>query len=332
MADMKAMMRESAKAKREMEEMRRKAEADLDEILDEAIAEFEAEEDLTEKPEDDEGERMETLLAGEKREKRIDLRMEEDMKDDAYQRLDSLVDNLRNPAFKDTLEMTLRALSGNEEGARTIEQFVRDQRDRAERLISDEAPDVELDRGLSRTMELLATSSSNMEGLEPAQIEQSGDEMMTNMIAEFEKLGQKEDFDQIVENMLRQLLAKDLMYEPMSKVCDKYPEWLAEKYETLSQDEYQRYGTQYQYFQRIVAVYKYEPDNFPRLVELLQDLQKYGQVPSEIIKELAPALEFGPDGMPVMNLGDNIFPKPGAAPGMPGLPTPDASAANCCVS
>ena len=68
MADMKAMMRESAKAKREMEEMRRKAEADLDEILDEAIAEFEAEEDLTEKPEDDEGERMETLLAGEARE------------------------------------------------------------------------------------------------------------------------------------------------------------------------------------------------------------------------------------------------------------------------
>ena len=96
-------------------------------------------------------------------------------------------------------------MSGNEEGARTIEQFVRDQRDRAERLISDEAPDVDLDRGLSRTMELLATSSSNMEGLEPAQIEQSGDEMMTNMIAEFEKLGQKEDFDQIVENMLRQL-------------------------------------------------------------------------------------------------------------------------------
>ena len=77
-------------------------------------------------------------------------------------------------------------------------------------------------------------------------------------------------------------------------MCDKYPEWLAEKYETLSQDEYQRRGTQYQYFQRIVAVYKYEPDNFPRLVELLQDLQKYGQVPSKIIKELAPASSSGP--------------------------------------
>ena len=64
MADMKAMMRESAKAKREMEEMRRKAEADLDEILDEAIAEFEAEEDLTEKPEDDEGDARRQPAAG----------------------------------------------------------------------------------------------------------------------------------------------------------------------------------------------------------------------------------------------------------------------------
>lgn len=96
-------------------------------------------------------------------------------------------------------------------------------------------------------------------------------------------------------------------------------------------DRYIRYGTQYQYFQRVVAVYETEPDNFPRLMELLQDLQKYGQVPSEIIKELAPALEFGADGMPVMNMGDNIFPKEGAVPGMPGLPVPDASATGCSI-
>lgn len=149
MADMKAMMRESNKAKQELAAKRQASEAALDEILDEAIAEFEAEEDLTQDPEDQDG-RMEDLMAGKKRALRVDLQMEEDMKGDALNRLDGLVENLRNPAFKDTLEMTLRALSGNDEGARTIEQFVRDQRDRAERCISDEAPDVELDRGLSR--------------------------------------------------------------------------------------------------------------------------------------------------------------------------------------
>jgi len=151
--------------------------------------------------------------------------------------MDTLVENLRNPAFADTLTMTLRALSGNEEGARTIEQFMSDQRLRATRATPDEAPEVELDRSLATTMELLATSSTDMEGLETAQVEMFGDEMMTNMIAEFERLGQKEDFDQIVENMMRQLLARDLMYEPMKLVCEKYPEWLAEKYETLSKEE-----------------------------------------------------------------------------------------------
>ena len=35
-----------------------------------------------------------------------------------------------------------------------------------------------------------------------------------------------------------------------------------------------RYGHQYQYFQRIVAVYEREPDNFPRLMELMQDIQE----------------------------------------------------------
>ena len=154
---------------------------------------------------------------------------------------------------------------------------------------------------------------------------------MNGMMAEFEKLGQKEDFEQIVENMMRQLLARDLMYEPMKLVCEKYPEWLAEKLEGLSHDEYVRYGTQYQYFQRIVAVYEREPDNFARLVELLQDLQKYGQPPAEIIKDLAPGLEFSADGMPLMNMGDNILPNMSGQPGLglPGLPLPDKDATQC---
>jgi hypothetical protein len=31
-------------------------------------------------------------------------------------------------------------------------------------------------------------------------------------------------------------------------------------------------------------VYETEPDNFPRLMELMQDVQQYGQPPAEIIK------------------------------------------------
>lgn len=61
-----------------------------------------------------------------------------------------------------------------------------------------------------------------------------------------------------------------------------------------------RYGKQYQYFQQIIAVYESEPDNFARLSELMQEMQETGQPPSEIVKDLAPGLQFDDEGMPVM--------------------------------
>lgn len=74
----------------------------------------------------------------------------------------------------------------------------------------------------------------------------------------------------------------------------------------------------YQTFQKLVLVYETEPDNFPRLLELMQDLQESGNPPHEIIKDLAPGLELSPDGMPLMmpNMGPGIDPSaalPGAA-------------------
>ena len=50
------------------------------------------------------------------------------------------------------------------------------------------------------------------------QVEGHGEDMMNNMIAEFEKMGEKEDFAQVVDGMMRQLLSKELMYEPMKQV------------------------------------------------------------------------------------------------------------------
>ena len=42
-------------------------------------------------------------------------------------------------------------------------------------------------------------------------------------------------------------------------------------------------------------------------MELMQDMQECGQPPAEIVKELAPGLEFGPNGMPLMaNMGPGV--------------------------
>ena len=66
-------------------------------------------------------------------------------------------------------------------------------------------------------------------------------------------------------------------------------------------------------------------------MELMQDVQQYGQPPAEIIKELAPGLEFNDEGLPVMpNMAGNTMPS--TEPGMPGIPMPDPSSGQCTVS
>jgi len=114
----------------------------------------------------------------------------------------------------------------------------------------------------------------DMSNFDPSNLEQLSEEMMNSVMKDMEKLNSKQDADQMVDGVMKQLLNKDLMYEPMKQVMMRFPKWLAENKEGLSEEEYEKYGTQYQYFQRIVRVYETEPDNFPRLMELMQDIQE----------------------------------------------------------
>eukprot|EP01083_Nonionella_stella_P205732 748912_1 len=122
----------------------------------------------------------------------------------------------------------------------------------------------------------------------------------------------QEVMGQVVNGMMKQLLSKEFMYEPMRDICKRFPSWLSEHKESLSKDDYERYGKQYQYFQRIVYLYENDPDNSERLTELMNDLQEYGQPPPDLVSELAPDLEFDDDGMPKL---DGM----GALGGLPGM-------------
>ena len=48
------------------------------------------------------------------------------------------------------------------------------------------------------------------------------------------------------------------------------------------------------------------------MMEIMFDMQQYGQPPAEIIKDLAPGLKFDENGMPIMpNMGAGMMPMPG---------------------
>ena len=44
---------------------------------------------------------------------------------------------------------------------------------------------------------------------------------MKKMMEEFSTMGHKDDFNSTIEGMMKQLLAKDVMYIPMKQICEK---------------------------------------------------------------------------------------------------------------
>lgn len=45
-----------------------------------------------------------------------------------------------------------------------------------------------------------------------------------------------------MESVVKDIISKDSMYEPMKKLKDAYPEWLENNWQKLSDDDLQRYN------------------------------------------------------------------------------------------
>lgn len=303
---------------------------EIDDILESALADFDEEEDekaavVAKEKEDKKREEKKQL---DEEAQRAAIEAEVAGMDDLQKNMAQFLEDSQNPAFQQVLEQAFRELGKSSEDGDNIQELLGslqkelpNAKELAEKQTkaSSIAGHKDLDQdtvnlGVAKTLQSMSEAATDSEGMEPAQVEQMGEEMMSEMLKKFEQLGEKNDFDSVVDDMMKQLLSKEVIYDPMRQICEKYPEWLAEKRDKLSKEDYERYGKQYQYFQQIVAVYETEPDNFERLQELMQDMQECGQPPSEIVKELAPGLEFSEDGMPIMpNMG------PGMIPGMAGM-------------
>ncbi|ETI34151.1 hypothetical protein F441_19099 [Phytophthora nicotianae CJ01A1] len=275
-------------------------EVDLDDLLDDALDDFADEVSASEMSKVTK-EAAATTAATQESE---DNKLQENMA--------KFLEDAQNPEFQKVLEQAFREL-GTDADAENIEQLLGSLKTENS---TDETDDV--NAGVAKTLQNMAKAAEDMEGVGTAQVEAMGEEMMAEMMKKFEEMGEKSDFQDLVDGMMQQLLSKDVMYDPMKQICERYPEWLAEKESLLSKEDYERYGKQYQYFQQIVAVYESEPDNYARLSELMQEMQETGQPPSEIVKDLAPGLQFDDEGMPIMpNMGPGMFPGMAGMPGMP---------------
>ncbi|TYH59315.1 hypothetical protein ES332_D08G214000v1 [Gossypium tomentosum] len=118
------------------------------------------------------------------------------------------------------------------------------------------------------------------------------DAMMEDWVKQFEELAGSQDMESIVETMMQQLLSKEILHEPMKEIGERYPQWLEEHKANLSKEEYECYSRQYELIKELNGVYENDPNNFTRIVDLMQKMQECGQPPNDIVQELAPEFDL----------------------------------------
>lgn len=101
-------------------------------------------------------------------------------------------------------------------------------------------------------------------------------EMMKAMSG-MEGEGGEEDFSKMILGMMEQLTNKEILYEPMKELHDKFPEWMEKNVSTQPEDDLKRYREQQNYVKEIVERFEaksYSDDNAKDREYIVDRMQK----------------------------------------------------------
>ncbi|KAI9142204.1 Pex19 protein, partial [Paraphysoderma sedebokerense] len=129
--------------------------------------------------------------------------------------------------------------------------------------------------------------------------------LMEQMFSQMDGLADSDEFQNVLEGMMQQLMSREILYEPLKDLAVKYPEYLSNNKSSIPEEDYKRYTEQHGIVQQIVTIYnstsgreETEAES-KQVVDLLQKMQDCGQPPPELLKSLAPDMEIDPKtGLP----------------------------------
>ena len=166
---------------------------ELDAILDQALDDFE-EQELKDK--------AAVLQHGEDEAEEERRRQDRETENEA--KLKSLLVNMEDPKFGQTLGNTMKDLSGTTGGNETVDtmfQSMAEQYETDHRVSympkdeNDEAGMDTADRQVAAAMQMMGQAQQGMQGLNVNKMEETGETMMDEMMQQFEALGEKEDYN-----------------------------------------------------------------------------------------------------------------------------------------
>ena len=109
------------------------------------------------------------------------------------------------------------------------------------------------------------------------------------------------ELTKMLEGMMDELMSRDILYEPLKELRDKYPSYLnGPDSRDISEDDRKRYEQQSTYIHEIVAIFE-EPGydakdkvKAGRVQELMNQMQDCGSPPKEIVGDMPAELESLP--------------------------------------
>ncbi|OAX36256.1 Pex19-domain-containing protein [Rhizopogon vinicolor AM-OR11-026] len=164
---------------------------------------------------------------------------------------------------------------------------------------------------IRNTMNKLKESESGLKSTDASSSAASADPLEA-LLSQLGDLGEgegEEELQGVLEAMMGQLMGKDVLYEPLKELSDKFPDYLKTNATTISSDDKQRYDAQIICMKELLDIFEsksYTDDDDKtrtKIVELMGELQKHGSPPEEIMGPLPPGFSMGADGMP--NMPDN---------------------------
>lgn len=153
---------------------------------------------------------------------------------------------------------------------------------------------------IKKTMERMQSSSDTATS---AAASSSQDDILAQMLASMENgnfgggEGGDEDFSKILMGMMEQLTNRDILYEPMKELDDKFPKWMDENKEKVAKDDLTRYEEQQSLVREIVARFEkkgYSDGNAQDreyIVERMQKMQAAGSPPPDLVGDMNAAQE-----------------------------------------
>ncbi|KAF2635140.1 Pex19-domain-containing protein [Massarina eburnea CBS 473.64] len=147
---------------------------------------------------------------------------------------------------------------------------------------------------IRRTMERMQESG---DAASAAAATSGEDDILAQMLKEMESggfggEGNDEDFSKVLMGMMEQLTNKDILYEPMKELHDKFPKWMEDNKGKVDENDWKRYEEQHALVKEITARFErkgYSDDNAQDreyIVERMQKMQAAGTPPPDLVGDM----------------------------------------------